>query len=229
VLGCLFDVHGNLPALEAVLDDARVAGVERFVLGGDYAAFGGWPAECTAILDELDAAVRIRGNWERWQADPPPDVRADAETMAVVDLLREVLGPDTIERHAALPPESRLGEDSLICHASPGSDMDGFAPEAAPEDERLLSDVDVLRLVFGHTHRQFVRSAGGIELINPGSVGLPLDGDRRAAWALLRVDGRIEQRRVSYDVGAAIDGLRDLGGDAAWVPEITRRLERAAW
>jgi diadenosine tetraphosphatase ApaH/serine/threonine PP2A family protein phosphatase len=200
--------------------------VEEFVLGGDYAAFGGWPAECVAVVDRLDAAVRIRGNWERWQADPPPDVRADAGTMAVVEMLREALGPDTIERHGALPPEARLGE-ALVCHASPGSDMDGFAPAASPEDERLLRGTDALRVVFGHTHQQFVRSAGGVELINPGSVGMPLDGDHRAAWAVLHTDGRIDLRRVAYDVGAAIDGIRALAGDAPWVAEIADRLERA--
>ena len=70
MLACLYDVHGNLPALEAVLDDARARGATRWVLGGDYALFGGWPAETVAMLRELENAVWIRGNGERWTAEP---------------------------------------------------------------------------------------------------------------------------------------------------------------
>ncbi len=61
VVACLYDVHGNLPALEAVLEDARGAGAERFALGGDYALFGPWPAETVARLRELEPALWIRG------------------------------------------------------------------------------------------------------------------------------------------------------------------------
>jgi diadenosine tetraphosphatase ApaH/serine/threonine PP2A family protein phosphatase len=228
VLGCVFDVHGNLPALEAVLEDAHAAGVGRFVLGGDYAAFGGWPAECAALADALDAAVRIRGNWERWVADPPPEVRADAETAAAAATVRAALGPELVAAHGALPAEMSLDASTLVCHASPGSDMDGFAPAPCARDAELLAGVTARRLLVGHTHRQFRRTAAGVEIVNPGSVGLPLDGDRRAAWAVLGDDGSIELRRVEYDVAAAIHGLRALGRDAAWVPVIAARLESAA-
>ena len=78
MLGLLYDVHGNLPALEAVLADAEGAGVERWLLGGDYALFGAWPAETVGALRELDA-VWLRGNGERWTAEPddaPEAIRA---------------------------------------------------------------------------------------------------------------------------------------------------------
>ena len=229
MLGCVFDVHGNLPALEAVLEDARAAGVRRFVLGGDYAAFGGWPAECAALADALDAAVRIRGNWERWVADPPPEVRADADTSAAAEAVRAALGAELVAAHGALPSELRLDESTLVCHASPGSDMDGFAPQPSDTDAELLAGITGRRLLVGHTHRQFRRAAGGIEIVNPGSVGMPLDGDRRAAWAVLGDDGSVELRRVEYDVAAAIHGVRALGGDAPWVPTVVRRLESASF
>jgi diadenosine tetraphosphatase ApaH/serine/threonine PP2A family protein phosphatase len=227
MLGCLFDVHGNLPALEAVLEDARGCGAERFLLGGDYSAFGAWPAECVAVLDEVEAEVRIRGNWERWVHDPPPDVRADPETLAAAKAVRAALGDERVEALGTLPVEVRFGR-TLVCHASPGSDMDGFSVEPSPSDAELLDGVDAPRLVFGHTHRQFRRvTESGTELVNPGSVGMPLDGDRRAAWALMHPSGFVELRRVAYDVDAAVDGLRARYGDAPWAPLIIGRLESA--
>jgi diadenosine tetraphosphatase ApaH/serine/threonine PP2A family protein phosphatase len=227
MLGCLFDVHGNLPALEAVLADARARGVERFVLGGDYSAFGAWPAECVAALDALDVELRIRGNWERWVADPPPDVRVSPETMAAGDAVRAAIGDSRVDELGALSDTAWLGT-TLVCHASPGSDMDGFAVQVDESDAQLLRGVDAPRLVFGHTHRQFHRVAAGSgqELLNPGSVGMPLDGDQRAAWAVL--DGGVELRRVSYDVDLAVDGLRTRYGDEPWADTIIGRLRSAS-
>src|SRR3954462_3326460 len=122
MLGCLFDVHGNLPALEAVLKDAGSLGIERFVLGGDYSAMGAWPDACLDTLDDLDVELRIRGNWERWVADPPDEIRADAEMMQAVDALRDALGEDRVAALGALPDRAALGE-ALVCHASPAGDM----------------------------------------------------------------------------------------------------------
>ena len=73
MLALLFDIHGNLPALEAVLDDARAAGARRYLLGGDHAVFGGWPAESVARLRDLQDATWIRGNVDRWAATEAPD------------------------------------------------------------------------------------------------------------------------------------------------------------
>jgi diadenosine tetraphosphatase ApaH/serine/threonine PP2A family protein phosphatase len=84
------------------------------------------------------------------------------------------------------------------------------------------------RLLFGHTHLQFTRtSAGGVELVNPGSVGMPADGDHRAAYALVHPEGRVEPRRVTYDHAASAQALRERFGDAEWVGIVTGRLERA--
>jgi diadenosine tetraphosphatase ApaH/serine/threonine PP2A family protein phosphatase len=214
MLGLLYDVHGNLPALEAVLSDCPA---ERFILGGDYAVAGGWPRETVERLDELDGDW-IRGNTERWLVDasdlPEPMVE-------VVARAREALGDELVERLVALP-ETATGDGVLYCHASPGSDMAGFAPQADESDQELLRGIENRRVVFGHTHVQFEREAGGTELVNPGSVGLPFDGDHRAAYALVHDDGRVELRRVEYDWRTAAAAAQERAGDLP-----ARRLEQA--
>lgn len=218
-IGLLYDVHGNLPALEAVLGDARAKGVERFLLGGDYALFGAWPAETVDRLRSLDADW-IRGNVDRWTAEP-----ADApdEVQGAIAACRDLLGQATVGELAALP-ETLERDGTLYCHASPGSDLQGFLPEPAPDEGALLQGVAQRRVVFGHTHLQFTRTGpGGIELLNPGSVGIPLDGDQRAAYAILG-DG-IELRRVPYDHAASAAAVRERLGPAGEVP--ARRIEQA--
>ena len=220
-LALLYDIHGNLPALEAVLSDAEAAGARRFVLGGDYAAFGAWPRETVERLKELDAEW-IRGNVDRWTVDPE---EAPWPVRPALGICRELLGEDLAAKLAALPP-TLAHEGVLYCHGSPRSDVDGFMPEPAEGEEELLAGVDGGRLVFGHTHLQFTRTAAnGVELVNPGSVGLPLDGDHRAAYALVADDGAIELRRVAYDHAASAAAVRERLGEAGEVP--ARRIEQA--
>ena len=222
MLGLAFDVHGNLGALEAVLADARSVGVERWVLGGDYALFGSRPAECVALLRGLDAVVMVRGNGERWTATPS-DAPGDPVVQEAIAACRAALGDAEVADLAGLPFEGTVGETRVV-HASPVSDVRSFLPEPAPDEGELLAGVHEPRLVFGHTHLPFVREAGGVTLVNPGSVGMPLDGDTRAAWAVLHDDGRVEHRRVAYDVEEAAARVRDIGG---WGDVVARRIERA--
>ena len=223
MVGVLYDIHGNLPALEAVLADARAAGARRFVLGGDYALFGAWPIETVEALRDLDAEW-IRGNGERWCAQPDAEDIPEAVGGAITRC-REVLGEAEAERLAALP-EQLVREGVRFCHASPISDMRGFAPAADDSDAELLAGADEARVVFGHTHVQFARQGpGGIALVNPGSVGMPFDGDHRAAYALLRPDGELELRRVAYDHAASVAAVRERLGAAGELP--ARRIELA--
>jgi putative phosphoesterase len=215
---CLYDVHGNLPALEAVLADAGPA--DRYVLGGDFALFGGWPAETVACLRELEPAIWIRGNCERWTAEGR---EADESLWPAIDIAAGEIGEDVVAQLGALPLTADDG-DTLICHASPVSDERSFFPSPGEDETELLAGVTARRLLFGHTHLPFRRDAGGIELVNPGSVGTPLDGDTRAAYAVIRDDGRVEHRRVAYDVGAAAAKVRAFGGE--WAEMIARRIER---
>jgi diadenosine tetraphosphatase ApaH/serine/threonine PP2A family protein phosphatase len=228
VLALLYDIHGNLPALEAVAGDAAAQGANRFLLGGDYALFGAWPAETLARLERLPDAVWIRGNVDRWLTDPPPEPGEPAA--GALPACRDALGAEAVQRLADLPA-AVVVNDTRFCHASPVSDLRSFLPEPLSEDEELLADVREPRLVFGHTHLAFIRTAEGpsgpVELVNPGSVGMPLDGDHRAAYGLMHEDGRIEHRRVEYDHLASAAALRERYGDAEWARIIAGRLENA--
>jgi predicted phosphodiesterase len=226
VLALLYDIHGNLAALDAVLEDARREGAERWLLGGDYALFGPEPAATVARLRELEGATWIRGNGERWTARPAE--AADNPVVAgAIPVCRDELGDTTVEELGALPEEAVLGAARFV-HGSPISDVRSFAPEEDDEDEELLGGVAETRVVFGHTHLPFRRrSAGGVELVNPGSVGLPFDGDRRAAYAIVRDDGSVEHRRVEYDVGASAARMRERWPGAEWAETVARRIEQA--
>jgi diadenosine tetraphosphatase ApaH/serine/threonine PP2A family protein phosphatase len=225
MLAILYDVHGNRPALEAVMGHAREQGAERFLLGGDYSAFGAWPVACVTLLRGLGDATWIRGNWERWQddADAMPD---NPVIRAAGTWVRGHLGAALVLELGALPERTVL-DDTLFVHASPVSDMDAFSPTDDPDrDAELLAGVEQRRVVFGHTHVQFQRTTtDGIELVNAGSVGLPWDGDVRAAYALLRDDGTVQLERVEYDVEAATVAVEEIG--EPWAATTAERLRHA--
>ena len=213
----LYDIHGNLPALEAVLADAGDAG--DFLLGGDYATFGAWPVETVERLKELDDAEWIRGNVDRWLVDSSdvPEVMVE-----LVERSREMIGEELCRELAGLPV-STTDDGTLYCHASPLSDMDSFYPEPHDTDAERLMGVEAERVVFGHTHLAFERQGpGGIHLVNPGSVGMPFGGDHRASYAVVHDDGRIEHRRVEYDWRASVAAVRERVGELP-----ARRIELA--
>ena len=224
MLGLLYDVHGNLPALEAALDDARGAGVGRWLVGGDVALFGAWPAETVARLRELADAAWVRGNTDRWLVERPDGEPAGPAAADCVP----ALGEDVARELAALPFEVREGA-ALYVHAGPTDDMTSFLPEPADNEAELLAAMPdgVHLLVFGHTHLQFQRQAGDVLLVNPGSVGMPLDGDHRAAWAIVHDDGRVEPRRVAYDHERAASALAERWPDASWTEVVRGRLTNA--
>lgn len=225
-LAILYDVHGNLPALEAVLGDARAADAQRFLLGGDYALFGPFQAESVAALRALPQATWIRGNVDRWGANPGDLPDDELLARAVADC-REALGVALADELGQLS-EQVVIDGTRYCHASPLSDMRSFLPEPGDDDEEMLAGATEQRVVFGHTHLQFRRAGpGGVELLNPGSVGMPMDGDARAAYALAHDDGTIEYRRVDYDRDAAVGALQDRFGEVAWAQRTARRLQTA--
>ncbi len=226
MLALLYDIHGNVRALEAVLADAERQGTTAFLIGGDVALFGPWPEETVARLDELEPATSIRGNGERWTADPDaaPEWLRGATAAA-----REALGDELVAAHMALPASAPIGDDTRAWHGSPVSDVRSFLPEPGDDEAELLAGAREQRLIFGHTHVPFARAAavGATELVNPGSVGMPLDGDHRAAYALLHDDGTIEHRRVAYDHAAATTVLRDRYGDTDWYRRVAHRFAEA--
>jgi putative phosphoesterase len=211
MLALLYDIHGNLPALEATLGAAAEEGVDEYLLGGDYSAYAPWPLETLERLRSLPATTWIRGNGERWLREPPTDRP---------DVMEALSGRDSGLRTEegwlySLQARTEL-EGVLYVHGSPLSDVDSFAPEPEEGEERMLVDVRDRTVVFGHSHQQFTRPGpNGTVLLNPGSVGMPLDGDVRAAWAVRREDGAFEFRRTEYDVERAVAAWRSLPGPFA--------------
>jgi len=226
MLALLYDIHGNLPALQAVLADARERGADRYFIGGDVALFGPWPEKTVARLRELRPATWIRGNGERWTSDPKSAPEAVHGATAAA---RDALGDRLVDELAALPASAPLDERTRAWHGSPVSDVRSFLPEPAEDELELLAGVSESRLVFGHTHLPFRRisRAGAIELVNPGSVGMPFDGDHRAAYALLHDDGAFEHHRVAYDHAATAAALHERYGDADWIAGPEHRFTHA--
>jgi diadenosine tetraphosphatase ApaH/serine/threonine PP2A family protein phosphatase len=224
----LYDIHGNLPALEAVIADARSQGTDEFVLGGDYALAGAWPVECVKRIEGL-TGVCIRGNTERWLEDPS-DAPDDELLHRLIEYCRDQLGGSRVERLFELPVTTTI-DDACVCHASPHDDTLTFMPEPTEGDRELLAHTDAPVVVFGHSHLQFTRDAlDGRLLVNPGSVGLPFDGDRRAAYALWHGSRDFELRRVDYDSDAYAGDVRERMGEALGpaVETLVRRVEQAS-
>jgi len=196
VLAVLYDIHGNVVALDEVLADARRAGADAYLLGGDFASWSPWPLETLERLRALPNTTWIRGNGERWLREPPLDRPDVAEELRAADS-----GVGTEEGWLYSLQAQKTLDGVLYVHGSPLSDVDSFPAERSDEDERLLAGVRDTTVVFGHSHLQFRRPGpNGITLINPGSAGMPLDGDPRAAYALRGDDGEFQFRRVEYDV-----------------------------
>jgi putative phosphoesterase len=197
-VAALYDIHGNLPALEAVL--AEVPADATIVVGGDICAGGEQPSEVLAGLRGLgDRVLWLRGNADR-------ELYRGEEGLAppeVIEESRARLSEAEIDFLYSLPPTQRLG-DVLFCHASPRNDIDVFT-ERTP-DERiafLFAGLDVSTVVCGHTHTQFERTVGGIRLVNAGSVGMPYEEEPGAYWLL-----DLEHRRTPY-AGAGLKASRE--------------------
>ena len=223
MLACLYDIHGNLPALEEVLRDTESQRVDRYLLGGDFGAWSPWPRETVERLRGLPEATWIRGNGERWLREPPVD-RPDV--MAAFAEQQSGLGTEEGWLYS-LQAQQKL-DGVLYVHGSPLSDVESFAANPDDDDERLLNGVRDTTVVFGHSHLQFERPGpNGTTLINPGSAGMPLDGDVRAAYALRHADGRFEFRRVEYDIERAAKAWEELG-DAGFGTMVAQRLRRGS-
>jgi putative phosphoesterase len=215
-VAALYDIHANLPALEAVLAEVSEAGVDLVVIGGDVAS-GPLPEPTLARLRALgDRARFVRGNADRevvsaWDAPgaPSDDPGTQAAAFAAGQLDRG--GRDFL---AGFPATVTLEVDGLgpvlFCHATPRSDTEMITTASPPERlTAMLSGVDAPVVVCGHTHRQFDRRVQRWRVVNAGSVGMPYEGRAAAFWALLG-DG-VQLRATPYDVPAALTSLRAGG------------------
>jgi putative phosphoesterase len=201
-VAALFDVHGNLPALEAALAEPDAAAADLVVCGGDT-VIGPFPRECLELLWNLgDRLVMIHGNCERYVLAPDePGLVWQAEQ----------LGPGRLARIAELPDTVTLEIDGLgavlVCHGGPASDMT-IVTLVTPDGRlaRILEGVEADVVVAGHTHSQIDRTLGAIRWVNAGSVGMPYESEQGAYWALLGPD--VELRRTPYDAEAAAERIR---------------------
>lgn len=211
-LAAIYDIHGNLPALEAVLEEIRAAGVDHVVIGGDVLP-GPMPGETLARLADLNIpATFIMGNGDREVLEQ----RKGVESAVIPEQFREMmrwvassLDENLVKWISTWPMITRaevqeLG-DVLFCHATPRSDTEMFSIQT-PEARLLpiFEGIDEPIVVCGHTHRQFDRMIGKTRVINAGSVGMPF-GDTGASWLLLGPN--VDLHRTDYDLTSAAERI----------------------
>ncbi len=212
-VAAIYDIHGNLPALEAVLQEIRHEGVDRVLVGGDIVP-GPMPQETVSTLLDLPVPVQfIQGNGER---DILTLHRGDALTRVPErfhDVMRWVaseLRSEHVSELATWPLTLRfeiagLG-DVVFCHATPRDDNELFTRITPEERLRPIFEATGADLVVcGHTHMQFDRTIGKVRVVNAGSVGMPF-GNPGAYWLLL--GSRVELRCTRYDLAAATERIR---------------------
>jgi predicted phosphodiesterase len=203
-VAALCDVHGNLPALEAVLAEVQRESIDVVVFGGDVVS-GPWPHETLELVRSLgDAAVLVRGNTERLVLE------STAEHHRWV---RERLTAEELDLIGSWPLTASLDVHGLgpvlFCHATPRDDEEMLSPESDPSRwAAALADVDEPVVICGHTHLQYDGMFAGRRVVNPGAVGAPTV--RSAAWwAVLGPD--VDGRMAEYDVAAMVDAARARG------------------
>jgi putative phosphoesterase len=200
-LAIVSDVHGNLAALEAVIEDLDAVNPDLVVHGADLVFNGPHPAECVDRIRDL-GWPGVLGNTDEALWTLPADFpEAAVRTFSVIgDATKSLLGDERVAWLKTLPLEWREADRAAVVHAVPGDTWKVVPVDATDAELREIYGPLGARLaVYGHIHRPYVRNVGDFTLANSGSVGLPFDGDRRAAY-LLVTDGRPEIRRVGYNV-----------------------------
>jgi putative phosphoesterase len=198
-VAALYDIHGNVPALEAALADVASAGVDAVLIGGDVAE-GPQPVETLDLLESVDIPLR----WVRGNCDREPS-----------DWVAERLGERRVTWLTTLPATDRVDVRGLgpvlFCHGSPQSDEDIVTAVSDPDRVApMLAGVDEVIVVSGHTHVQFDRSVAGHRLINAGSVGMSYQGVAgHAFWTVLGPG--VEPRDSAFDADGFASILRATG------------------
>jgi predicted phosphodiesterase len=221
-IAVLADVHGVLPALEAVLAEEDVLAADVIVLAGDIAS-GPQPVETLDVLTELgDRVVWVRGNADRELVEmargqydkEPPD--------AVSPWAAEQLRAGQVELLAGLPTTVTIG-DALFCHATPRDDEEMVLVDSPISRWATVFEVlpdEIRTVVCGHTHMPFARQVDRRLVVNAGSVGMPY-GAPGPSWALLTQDG-VQLRRAPLDATKAAERIvaeSTYPGREEWVAE----------
>ena len=239
-VAALYDVHGNLPALEAVLADVDEIAPDVILAGGDF-VLGPMPVVCLDLLRERGATF-IRGNCEREVV--APGAFEENVWKARSRWVHDQLNEEQLEFLAALPPSVSVEVDglgpTLFCHGSPRDDDEVITAATPPKRlDPMLDGVLEHTVVCGHTHVQFDRVLGDVHLVNPGSVGMAYEGaPGTACWAVFGPG--LELKRSRFDAEAAADAVRATAYPGAdqfadeyvlaqySAEEATAQLERAA-
>lgn len=223
------DIHGNLSAFKAVLEDLRISSPDLIFHGGDLAANGANPAEIVDRIRDL-GWPGVMGNTDEMLPMPESLAEFARQTPKLEPLLaaieeiaaatRDTLGGERLTWLGQLPRIQKHGRMALV-HASPESTWRAPAPEASDgELESVYGGLGQPIAVYGHIHRSYIRSTSRMTVANTGSVSLSYDGDRRAAYLLLD-EGKPEIRRVEYDVEREIKALFDRGlPHADWIAKM---------
>ena len=217
-VAALYDIHGNAPALAAVLDERDVADADVIVVGGDVAA-GPFAAETIDLLTALGERARfVRGNADRElvaqfdsrdRSSARPDDVWTSRTRFAAEQLSHEHRDFVAAFEAGVELELHGLGRTLFCHGTPRSDEE-IVTELTPDDEvRDILAVDAALVVYGHTHIQLDRHVGDRRLVNAGSVGMPYEGRPGAYWALLGPD--VDLRRTEYDLVATAERVRASG------------------
>lgn len=198
----LADIHGNLPALEAVLAEVEAAAPDLVVVCGDVAS-GPLPAESIELLRSLPTARLVRGNADR-------ELVSAFDGRLSNDWCATQISADQRDFLASFAETVSIDVDglgrALFCHGSPRSDEEMMTSETSDERlKELTAGVDAALVVCGHTHMPFDRMVSGVRVINPGSVGMPF-GEPGAHWALLGPG--VDMRHTDYDREAAAARIR---------------------
>jgi putative phosphoesterase len=208
-VAAIADIHGNLPALEAVLQEVERERPDLIVSCGDVAS-GPMPSETIDLLRSLPGARFVRGNADRGLVDEF-DGRPSESPGPFAEWCAKQIDREQRDFLASFEPTVRVeGVDGvgvvLFCHAVPANDIDVMTTKTTLERMReILSDVDADLVVCGHTHMQFDRTVDRVRVVNAGSVGMTY-GMPGACWAMLGPGVRL--RRVDYDREAAADRIR---------------------
>ena len=212
-VAAIYDIHANLPALEAVLEDIRLAKAERIVVGGDVLP-GPMPRETIQFLLNLDIPVQfIHGNGDREVLARMRGIETSGvpeKFRGVIDWTAQQLQPEHEQILAAWPSTLQLDIDGLgtvlFCHATPRNDTEIFSRNT-PEERLVpvLAGVHANMVVCGHTHMQFERKVGATRILNAGSVGMPF-GQPGADWLLLGPG--VEFRHTPYNLTRAAERIR---------------------
>ena len=207
------DIHGNWPALEAIREEA-----DAIVCLGDIVSYGPFPRECVAWLRE-HATYVVRGNHDTalaYRLDPRAAGFKRELAEATLAHHRRILSRNDLAWLRKLPTEAYFRFDDYTFHAVHASPLDHlFSYRLTPElaDDELKKEVEGVRADFvlvGHTHLPMIRGAWTKVILNPGSVGQPLDGNPRASYAVIK-DGVAEIRCVPYDIEGTVAGIREMG------------------